>query len=183
MKKSLKNVVFVLWQDDSGIFVDADQYDRDTKIHVALGSAKTWGEFRKLMPPDEFEELSQWRCNDGEQIFEQQDIYYLIQHGDLPEFMESMGEDYIIHSTDTFDPMQVWGFGDGDYPGLHNNTSDDSFHDEFVQKYGTPVSSMVAGSWTQYPLDKLEEMTAELEKYGFEVFQDLSMNPMFNCLP
>lgn len=178
----LKKVVFVLWSNDSGIFVEADAYDRDTKIHVALENANTWAEFKQMLPAEEFSRLHQWWCNDGHEIFEENGTYSMIMDCDLPEFMETIGEEGVVHATDKFDAMKVWGVGDGDYPGLHNNTCDGSFPDEFRKKFGNPVSSMVSGSWTEYPVDKLEEMTFFLNSLGIEVAEDLSMEPQFNCL-
>lgn len=181
-KKMPKKVVYILWSDDSGIFMVAEDYFTDTKIQIALETAETWGDFKSLMPKDEFASLPQWWRNGGEQIFEEKGAYDFIDGGELPHFMETLGKDYIIHAADKFDSMDVWGVGDGDYPRMNNNTCDDSFPDEFIHKFGTPVSSMVAGSWTEYSVEKMEEMTAYLNELGTELVHDLSMDPLSNVL-
>jgi hypothetical protein len=39
------------------VFAESTEAERVSRIHRALGSAKTWGEFKALMPTKDFEEL------------------------------------------------------------------------------------------------------------------------------
>ncbi len=180
----LKKVVFVLWSEDGGIFVPASDYQSDVQIEGALENAKTWREFKGLMPELEFQQLGQWECNGGENIFEEDGRYYFLAEGQQAEsFITELGEENVIHADNEFSAKDVWGFGDGDYPGMHYHTCDKVFPESFRKKYGNPVASMVAGSWAEYPIEKLEDMKAQLGALGIDLFEDLSMDPTYSCLP
>ena len=53
----------------AGIFFEAETYKRLQGITKALSEAKTWAEFRTMLPKGIFEELSQWVPNGGNQIY------------------------------------------------------------------------------------------------------------------
>jgi hypothetical protein len=40
---------------------------------------------------------------------------------------------------------------------------------EFVEEFGRHVTSFISGSWTQYPLERVPEMSAALRESGFDL--------------
>ena len=90
-----------------------------------------------------------------------------IQIGEVHEPITDY-EDFIIDSTDAFDPEMLWGYGDGDYPPWIQRMFD-GFPEPFLEAYGHVGRSGVSGSWYEFPMDQADQMTAALRDLGFEV--------------
>ena len=161
--------VLQLWTDDDGIILHAADFEYLREISIALESATTWSDFESKLPSGEFESLNLWHTNDGYNIYEKDGDYYFVDPDDTAEFWRDLGEDYVIHASDTFDSLDVPGTMDGDYPPWLYSTADDVLPDNFVSEFGIPVASMVSGSWIQYPIEQFEQMRHFLEKYGHTI--------------
>ena len=168
------DLVFQLWAGDSGIFLKKDDFVRLSAIHHALETARTWYEFERLCPEEEFESLSLWYQWDGEYVYEDDGTFRFIQPDELDDFSENCGRDYIITPEDEFDSSRIPGVEDGDYPPWLESTADELLPSEFRERFGEGVASPVAGAWTEYPVSEIEEMMRWLGREGFSVMAHLS---------
>jgi hypothetical protein len=171
-----KELVFQLWSDFEGVFFRKIDYLELQTVHKALYQSKTWREFSERLPGGEFESLSMWVENDGEYIYGVDGDLKFIESREYPDFMRDYGADYIIRADDPFDSSSVPGAQDGDYPGWTYRIADECLPEEFKNKYGERVSSMVSGSWWEFPKEQLDEMTQYLEIRGFTVSAVLSLD-------
>lgn len=165
-------VVFQLWTGDDGIFFTNEVFENLRVIQLALERSKTWGEFRAALPAEEFEALGLWHANDGDYVYQDGNALIGIQDEEFGAFCENLGgevSEYVIRPESPFECDEVPGVSDGDYPPWLASTCTDQLPENFVEEYGRPVSSMVSGSWTQFPSSQLSRMKSELEAAGFEV--------------
>jgi len=150
-----------------GLFALQDRAEYVDQIVNALG-AKTWGEFRDLLPFDEFWSLPMW----DEFIYYDADNELFFAEDHLLEdlFIENQGspDRYLINSVDPF-PLEpgTMGYEEGEYPP-HLETEQYFLPLDFCKKYGTHYS------WWTFPLDKIIEMKTDLESRGFTVIDQSS---------
>jgi hypothetical protein len=173
--KNLTPLVLQWWGDDAegdeGVFYEESAHQKLVQTDQALWNAKTWEEFERLCPRDVFSELAQWVINGGEQVYWDGSSYQFIDPAELESYLEEAAGDeeyYIKRADDPFESDEIWGAGEGDFPYWLGEMFE-GFPEDFLEKYGKPVSSMVSGSWYQFPMKQLEEMRCELGLSGFEV--------------
>lgn len=174
-----KQLVFQIWTSGDGIFLDEAIFERFRAIHRALENCKTWGEFRSSLPEGEFEELGLWVVNDGDSVYRDGEVYVGLGDRSIADFIEDCADnldDYLLGPDSSFEAGNVTGFDEGDYPPWTDSTAIDALPAAFVSKYGKGVSSMISGSWIEFPTGKLDEMTRELEAAGFTVRAKLDFN-------
>jgi hypothetical protein len=111
------------------------------RIHHALGTAKTWGEFRKLMPPKAYSYVLQWSFDE--------------QFEPRPK------------STDPFSAEQVAGWSDGDYPPWLQQEMDLVVPSNILKQFGTLETSVINGDFWMIPPENLERMREALYASGF----------------
>jgi hypothetical protein len=86
----------------------------------------------------------------------------------LPEGeWEALG--LIVDPEDAFDPTQLPGYMDGEYPNWFGPAESLDLPEEFVKEFGNTATSFVSGIWIDYPLERLPEMKVNLRRYGFEI--------------
>ena len=166
-------VVFQLWNDEAGIFVEKEIYARHRLIQMAIDKAGTWRELEALLPPGEFEGFDCWWCNGGEHIYQDGKQIRFINPRDLDEFWRIRGEKYVIRPDAPYDSNLI-GVADGDYPAWLFRTAEDILPREFVERFATGVSGMVSGFWNEYPVSQLTDMVDFLRDCGFVVMAHLS---------
>ena len=170
MKKTESiSLVFQWWEARQGVFIEKLKYSQLRQLEYAIAKSKTWGEFRSLAPEGEFESLSCWCKNGGENVYKDGGQYHSIEPEDLDAFWTDYGEEYLIRSEDVFSDSDLPGRLDGEYPPWTYSFADDLLPEGFVRVYGKPVSSMVSGSWMEFPVGFYNQMKMELEKLGFLV--------------
>lgn len=152
---------------EDGIFLHEDDYDHIVACFRALNRARTWGEFKELLPEGEFEAFSFWWAEGGERVYQDDEGFHFIDAAEVDGYREEFGSEFVITSETPFDVMNVPGYGDGDFPPF-TGLAIDKFPGDFAERYGKGVDSMVSGSWRQFPLDKYEEMKRNLEVHGIE---------------
>jgi hypothetical protein len=160
----MPKLIFTRWTGRDGVFFEAETYRKLQKINKAMNDAKTWGEFRTMLPKGEFEELPNWISNGGEELFWDGDNYLFgdsVDHADIDEF-------YIARYSDAFTYSSIYGVDEGDYPTQMDAKWED-FPDGFPETYGKSVSSFVSGSWWEFPMEKFEQMQDYLSQHGYSV--------------
>jgi hypothetical protein len=159
----VQKLVFVFWEGSSGIFYREEDWAYLFQIHSAL-KASTWAELESMLPEGEFSSLIHWEGNGGETLYRVGDE---IRIGEVNEPITDY-EGFIIDSTDAFEPGQLDGHDDGDYPPWVQLMFD-GLPEPFLEAYGSSVASMLSGSWYEFPMDQADQMTAALRDFGFEV--------------
>jgi len=113
-------------------------------LHCAMG-ARTWGEFRKLMPEDEYQEI----------------VARQYEYSGEPELVPA--------DEDEFDSAIVPGYHDGDYPPWLQQDMESVLPDDIVKEYGTIVSTMLNGNYLSIPPECEQQVVAALKKHGYIV--------------
>ena len=124
---------------DSVTFARRSDAEEVAQIWVALETAKTWGEFRAMLPEGEWEE-------------------------NLEDYFEEGPPD-----DKPFDSDAVPGHPDGDYPQWLRQTMLEWLPQELNGKYGEVRMSVLNGEYLDLPADKAEEIAADLRAMGHTV--------------
>ncbi|MBM4220590.1 MAG: hypothetical protein FJ170_01435 [Gammaproteobacteria bacterium] len=153
-----------------GSFARHSDYVLDRAMHAAMSAARTWAEFRELLPPGEFERLDMWCCNGGENVYLDGEKR-LCENCSLAEedFEPEYWAELVVRPSDAFSCESLPGFCDGDFPTFLDPLQDLFLPAEFCRRFGKSVDSAFSGSWWEFPLDQYEVMKHELEKAGFIV--------------
>lgn len=166
-------VVFQLWAEDAGIFLEKETYARCRLIQLAIDTAETWHDLEQLLPGGEFQRLGTWRSCGGKHIYQDRAGYRFIAPDELDEFWNVFGRAYLVRSTDAFDPDLI-AAAEGDYRGWLIDTAENILPREFVARFGTGAGSAATGCRFEYRLSDLVEMVEALGANGFSVTAQLS---------
>lgn len=169
MAENKTNLIFTNWSIDTGVFFEEDTFCRLGEIDDAIENAKTWGEFRELLPNGVFEQLPFWHMRGGEKIFSDGTNYYCIDPSKLEDFLRFMeGEDdsYIIKHSDQLNIMVM---ADHDHPMWVVGQARNEFPEEFNERFASHTGHPASGSWTEFPMAEYEEMKDCLSNNGFSV--------------
>jgi hypothetical protein len=107
--------------DNGLVFISVTQAERLAGIYAALGSARTWGEFRKILPNRVYSEIINILIENGRGF----DEFYSDWIDEHPEgtreeaFREYQGlpfRERLPDERDPFDSADIPGFCDGDWP-------------------------------------------------------------------
>ena len=129
--------------DAMAVFAPRWIAERVDQIHRALWSSTTWGEFRSLMPHDEYERV----------MYRQFD------------------EDGTDRPNDeqAFEATMIWGVGDGDYPPWLAQNMADWIPLVLLEKYGSYETSRLNGDYWEIPEENAENLAEELRALGYTV--------------
>jgi hypothetical protein len=124
------------------IFAPRTVAENTHRINKAMGS-RTWGEFRKMMPRDDYSEL-------------------------IGEMFDNQGKRR-PRSSDDFDCDAVPGYSEGEYPRWLAPRMDEWVPVYMLRKYGTPTDSMVSDSFWDINEEDADKLAEELRARGFTV--------------
>ena len=96
-----------------------------SELHNALSVAQTWGEFRKLMPFDEY-------------------LRYISETFGEPGNLQAVPADH-----EEFDSSWVWGYLDGDYPPWLQTEIGEVLPPDLLGQYALSESSMLNGKLSE----------------------------------
>ncbi len=162
----MKRLVFQPWLGSRGVFFEESSWVHLRQIEEAIHRASTWASFEAALPPGEFEGLITWVMNGGDKVYRTGEEIRFHQPG-YPDIAD-YDDDNVITNSDPFDPADVLGWSDGDYPPWLGWMFD-ALPSQFIESYGVSVDSFVSGSWIEYPLELADEMTDVLRGHSFEV--------------
>ena len=107
--------------NESLVFAPPEEALRIHQIRQALETAKTWGEFRDLMPERDYEELRE-------------------------RMSGNLDEEESFPSDDTaFEAEQVLGFSDGDYPDWLQAEADRFVPEDVLDRFGAMETTVFNG--------------------------------------
>lgn len=89
---------------------------------------------------------------------------------------ENEDENYLVKHDQIFVPDRYLPIGDGDYPPFLEPEQQKFLPHDFCRKYGTFEISFISGGWYEFPLERIEEMKADLERAGFCVHVQIDGN-------
>ena len=115
------------------------------EIHHALVHAQTWGEFRELMPFDEYRRL-------------------VIEMFGEPGNLQAVPAD-----DEKFDSSYIWGYHDGDYPLWLQTEIGQVLPPDLLDRYAEPVGTRLNGDYYHIENDNFVLLKAELEARGYDL--------------
>jgi hypothetical protein len=125
------------------VFALADRAKCIARVHNAIESAHTWGEFRRLMPKKEYSSVLEYEFDDN----------------DLPR----------PKSSDPFSSDQVPRYSDGDYPDWLQQEMPRILPKAIAAKYGRIETTMHDGDYLEFNLQDESRIVNDLRAMGFVV--------------
>jgi hypothetical protein len=139
----MKKLVYRVAENGGVVFAEPDRANLIAKIHAAIRSSTTWGEFRFAMPREEYEDL--------------------VQTG-----FDSNGEPR-PKSTDPFSGELVPGWSDGDYPPWLQTEMQRILPAPVLEQFGKMESTFLNGNFWLIPEQNLEGICAALVALGWKL--------------
>lgn len=122
------------------VFAPADEAERSHRVRMALLESRTWGEFRKRMPP-----------------------------GEVDRIFASVGPSELPPDYARFDCGLVPGALDGDYPPNLHMRMEEFLPQSLLSRYGSYEATIHDGMiWCIEP-SKRRSLVAALRRRGYEV--------------
>ena len=125
------------------VFAPKDQALHVAGVHRALKQARTWGEFRSMIPKSEYSKV-------------------------IRASFDNMCERR-PKSTEKFSAESVAGWSDGDYPQWLQQDMDIYLPEEVLYRFGTFETTMLNGGFWLIPPANARPMIRALEQCGFRV--------------
>ena len=122
-------------------------------IQGAIEEAKTYGEFRRLLPEGEWENVVD-RLSTPEECEDADELWY---------------EDPAFDWNTPFDCQLIAGFCEGDYPAWAQAEMDAVLPEELLEKYATSTSSVHNGPYWHIPHESADALIADLRALGYRV--------------
>lgn len=124
---------------ECALFAERSKAERVAQIKLALSEAKTWGEFRRGLPDDEWEDLPiEWDEEPPDDYLFSADVIPGYSDGDYPEWLQKTQLEWFPE-----DLAEKYG--------------------------GEVASSMLNGPFLELPPDRAEEIAEELRLRGHTV--------------
>lgn len=150
--RGMKKLLYRVVPHNGGVvFAKPDRATFIAKIHSAIDSSKTWGQFRSAMPRKEYSKIVRGFDDEGES---------------RPK------------SADPFSGECVRGWSDGDYPPWLQKEMDYILPASVLEQFGKRKSTFVNGDFWLIPENNLVALCAALEALGWELecAQDLQFH-------
>ena len=114
-------------------------------IHKAISTARTWGEFRELMPFEEYRQLV------------------------IDFFGESGSFQAVPADDEEFDSSQIWGYDDGDYPPWLQAEIGKVLPPDLLDEYAQPIGTRLNGDYYHIEECDLVALKGDLEARGYNL--------------
>jgi hypothetical protein len=144
-------LVYKLAANGGVVFDSIEQALYAEAVNGALAEAQTWGEFRKMLPPGEWEDI--------------EDALREAETGDEDDPDRLFWE----RARTPFDPSVIPGFSDGDYPRWAQQHMDDVLPGDLLAEFAEQQSSIHNGSFWFIPHDRAEALAEALRSRGYRV--------------
>jgi hypothetical protein len=116
------------------------------RLHHAMDRATTWGEFKRLAPPEHYEDA-------------------------VRRWMDSNEEEEPA-ADQPFDAYDIPGRGDGDWPSWPAQDMLAWVPDEIQARFGRSQASVLNGSWLSLPGESIDEIAAAMKRLGYRCRRD-----------
>ena len=138
-----KKLLFRVVPHNSGVvFAAPDRATYIARIHMAIASSTTWGQFRKAMPRAEYSNIVRWFDEKGEP---------------RPK------------SKDPFSAESLPGWSDGDYPPWLQQEMEKIVPRTVLERFGKRADTYLNGSFWLIPTENLDETCTALNALGWEL--------------
>lgn len=124
------------------VFAEPDRAKFIAKIHEAINSSTTWGEFRSVMPA--------------------------IEYANIVRAFDDQSESR-PKKTDTFSGESVLGWSDGDYPPWLQKEMGHILPRSILEQFGIRTETAVNGDFWFISEENISVMCAALKACGWEV--------------
>ena len=114
-------------------------------IHHALSTAQTWGQFRELMPFEEYRRLV------------------------IEMFGEPGNYQAVPADGEKFESSYIWGYLDGDYPPWLQAEIGHVLPPDLLEQYAEPIGTRLNGDYYHIENDNFVALKAELEARGYDL--------------
>lgn len=133
--------------NSSLVFATPEEAMRVHKVHTAIKTAKTWADFRRLMPEGDYHEL----------------VNQVRKDWDEEESAGPMPSD-----DEAFDSDRLPGYNDGDYPDWLQARADKFLPRDVLERFGVRETTVLNGNfWRLDPKDE-SGIVAMLATRGIE---------------
>jgi hypothetical protein len=136
------------------VFALQERAEYVAALHRALGTAKTWGQFRAAIPRKEYSESI--------------------------AILDEIGEPR-HKSTDRFEAEQVPGWSDGDYPPWLQQEMSALLPTSILEQFGTQQQTFINSSYWHILPDRVSEMVQCLKEQGFNVREAAALPFHWTC--
>ena len=137
---------------DGCVVIPLDRAIERTRIHHALGKSKTWGGFKRLVPPDAYEELVEaWRLS-----FEDEK--------DAEELEAGPAGDEEFELPNTVD--------DGCWPSWAQQDMLEDLSEEILKRFSETEDTSHSGEFSFIPLESMVELKAALVEEDYTCIED-----------
>ena len=126
------------------VFAKPERAKYIARIHHAIESSKTWGEFKMKLPLKEYDAVF---------------LMFDFEYGEWPNI------------STPFNSEDVPGYCDGDYPYWLQAEMDRCLPDEILEKYAELTETMLNGDYYHIDADQEEDICRELRTSGFNVIK------------
>lgn len=126
------------------VFADEERAKFISLIYEALRTARTWGEFKQLMPVKEYQKIRRQFDEQGEP---------------RPRLDEDFSSEYVA------------GVPDGDYPPWLQAEMERIIPRDILRQFGKSETTHLNGPYWHIPEAQIEPMATALRKRGFKVIK------------
>ena len=133
------------------VFADPERAAYIAKIHEAINSSRTWGDFKAAMPPEEYFDIVS--------AYEDQD-------------------EAIPDPSMAFSSENVPGWSDGDYPPWLQKEMETILPKSILEQFGERQSTFLNGDFWLIPENNMADVCAALEAQGWQL--ELAQNLKFH---
>lgn len=136
------------------VFTSLDRAVEVNRLHRAIESSETWGDFRRKIGPDEYARLYEGAFDPP----------------DPDEDPEEIDEDRLEPADDEpFSSDNVPGYSDGDYPPWLATEINRYLPTDILQRFGRRDSSILNGAFYKIEITQREAILKALTDVGFTV--------------
>lgn len=163
--------------NDGLVFIPMTQAERLARIYAAMESARTWGEFRRMLPDGVYSEIIEIMTENG-RGFDEFYSYWLDDHLDGTRdeaFREYQGlpfHERLPDERDPFDSADIPGLCDGDWPDWPAQEMLNWVPTVIQKTYGQRLDSMLNGPLLTFRTEDEKAIVEAFVELGYRCRRD-----------
>ena len=152
------------------VFLPIDRARELAILHIALRTSRTWGEFRAILPSTVYAQVVEHlRENDAVDF-----ATYAAEEGEgmskarvRRDYQALPVGERLPQSKDPFNPEEIWGLSDGDWPGWPAQEMLEWMPSPVQQAFGTVEASVINGPYLAPDASQEDALVAALQTEGY----------------
>lgn len=137
-----RTLIMTIGSNGAPLFATPETAEATAAAIKALEASQTWGQFLRALPPRLAGEVREG-----------------FEDGELPE------------ADEEFDPSDVPGFEDGDFPTSINSTMLRELPVEVIERFGRKAETVLNGPNVEFRAEDVQAIVAALRDAGFTVIE------------